>query len=96
MLSIAVIRKVMIYLLRDGMGFAEYLGPPPRRWLLGFRRAEWWAGEPDHPPSTCCVRVVRLGCWDPGWLSVICGHGAGRGSWSDSGVIIRMSVAEAR
>ena len=48
----SVIRKVALYLLRDGVGFAEYLGPPTRPALLGFRPVAWWAAEPDHPPST--------------------------------------------
>ncbi len=52
MLSVAVSLKVCPYLLRDGLGFAEYLGPPPRPWLLRFRLVAWWAAEPDHPPST--------------------------------------------
>jgi hypothetical protein len=33
MLSLAGSRKVMPFLLRDGRGFAEYLGPPPRGFI---------------------------------------------------------------
>src|SRR5579872_788567 len=29
-----------------------HCGPPPRPWLLGFRRPLLQAAEPDHPPST--------------------------------------------
>jgi hypothetical protein len=65
-LSMSVIRKVTPYLLRNGVGFAEYLGPPPRPWSLGFRRVARWAAEPDHPPSTLLrsggpARQLRIG-----------------------------------
>ena len=79
MLSIAVIRKATLFLLRDERGLAEYLGPPPppRPGSLGFRGVGWWAAEPDHPPSTCSVRVVRLGSWYSIAFGCVVGRGGG-------------------
>jgi hypothetical protein len=54
--------KVLIKLLAVGEQFDEYLGPPLPPETLGFPRIEGATAEPDYPPSTCCVRVVRLGC----------------------------------
>lgn len=77
-LSMSVIHKVFSFLLRDDLGFAEYLGPPPPPWPLGFRQAAWWAAEPDHPPSTLfrsggLARLLVLG------LVLDTRAGAGRG-----------------
>ena len=66
------------FLLRDGAGFGMDLGPPPRPCSLGFRGVGWWAAEPDHPPSTCSVRVVRLGSrysTTCGWMEGARGRG---------------------
>jgi hypothetical protein len=55
--------KVLIKLLAISEQFDEYLGPPLPPETLGFPRIEGATAEPDYPPSTCCVRVVRFGCW---------------------------------
>ena len=54
--------KVLIKLFAVGEQFDEYLGPPLPPETLGFLRIEGVTAEPDYPPSTCCVRVVRFGC----------------------------------
>ena len=54
--------KVLTKPLAIGEQFDEYLGPPLPPETLGFPRIEGATAEPDYPPSTCCVRVVRLGC----------------------------------
>ena len=41
--------------------FTEQLGPPPPPETLGFPAADQACAGPDYPPSTCYVRVVRLG-----------------------------------
>ena len=41
--------------------FTERLSPPLPPETLGFRPVGGAAAEPDYPPSTCYVRVVRLG-----------------------------------
>ena len=58
------------------------VGPPLPPETLGFRTIERQAAEPDYPPSTCCVRVVRLGCsWSDLNSQMI--RGQGRASlWS--------------
>jgi len=53
--------EVLTKLLVDGEYFDEYLRPPQPPKTLGICATWWWAAEPDYPPSTCCVRVVRLG-----------------------------------
>ena len=68
--------KVLIKLLVVGEQFDEYLGPPLPPETLGFPRIEGATAEPDYPPSTCCVRVVRLGCcWSNLWSQMIRGQG---------------------
>lgn len=54
--------KVLFKLLAIDEQFDEYLGPPLPPETLGFPRIEGATAEPDYPPSTCCVRVVRFGC----------------------------------
>ena len=54
--------KVLIKLLAVGEQFDEYLGPPLPPETLAFPRIEGATAQPDYPPSTCCVRVVRLCC----------------------------------
>jgi hypothetical protein len=74
--------KVLIKLLALGERFDEYLGPPLPPETLAFPRIECPTAEPDYPPSTCCVRVVRLGCRRSDQKSQII-RGQGRASlWS--------------
>ena len=54
--------KVLIKLLPADEQFDEYLGPPLPPETLGIPTIEGATAEPDYPPSTCCVRVVRFGC----------------------------------
>jgi len=54
--------KVLIKVFAVGEQFDAYLGPPLPPETLGFSRIEGATAEPDYPPSTCCVRVVRFGC----------------------------------
>ena len=71
--------EVLTEFLVDGEYFGEYLCPPQPPETLGIGATWWWAAEPDYPPSTCCVRVVRLGCCSEiGWSSE---PGAGAGTW---------------
>ncbi len=56
--------KVFIQLFADGEELSAYLGPPLPPETLGFRAFGEAAADPDYPPSTCCVRVVRIGS---GW-----------------------------
>ena len=54
--------KVLIKLFAVDEQLDEYLGPPLPPETLGFPMLEGATAEPDYPPSTCCVRVVRFGC----------------------------------
>ncbi len=54
--------KVLIKLRAIGEQFDEHLGPPLPPETLGFPRLAGATAKPDYPPSTCCVRVVRLCC----------------------------------
>ena len=68
--------KVLIEVLAVGEQFDEYLGPPLPPETLGFPRIESATAQPDYPPSTCCVRVVRLCCcWSNLGGQVIRGQG---------------------
>jgi hypothetical protein len=84
--------KVLSEVLTVGEDFAEHQGPPLPPETLGFRRIEGATARPDYPPSTCCVRVVRLGCcWSNLYGQMIRGQGrANLGSdvqrWKFSGV----------
>ena len=72
----SLIVKALIKVLAVGDQFDEYLGPllPPE--TQGFPRIEGVTAEPDYPPSTCCVRVVRFGCcWSDLNGQVIRGQG---------------------
>jgi hypothetical protein len=55
--------KVLAELLAVGEQFDEHRGPalPPE--TLAFPRIQGATAQPDYPPSTCCVRVVRLCCY---------------------------------
>jgi hypothetical protein len=55
--------EVLTELLVVGEYFGEYLRPPQPPERLRICPTVWFAAEPDYPPSTCCVRVVRFGCW---------------------------------
>jgi len=79
MLSIAVNLKVRPYLLRDMADFGTQPGPPPRPWLLGFRRVGWWAAEPDHPPSTYSFGWSGSAADEHPGVESNVGTGAGRG-----------------
>jgi len=57
-----LLAKVLTKLLTLGEQFDEYLGPPLPPETQGFRAIQEAVAEPDYPPSTCCVRVVRFGC----------------------------------
>jgi hypothetical protein len=82
--------KVLVKVFAVGEQFDAYLGPPLPPETLGFRTTEEAAAEPDYPPSTCCVRVVRFGCcwWNLDGQMI---RGQGRASlgsdvqWSGSG-----------
>jgi hypothetical protein len=39
----------------------DYLEPAPPLETLGYWLIAYASAEPDYPPSTCYVRVVRLG-----------------------------------
>jgi hypothetical protein len=54
--------KVLIKVFAVGEQFVAYLGPLLAPETLGFSRIKGATVEPDYPPSTCCVRVVRFGC----------------------------------
>jgi hypothetical protein len=58
----SLLAKVFTGLFAVSEDLGEYHGPPLPPETLGFRRIEGATAEPDYPPSTCCVRVVRLGC----------------------------------
>jgi hypothetical protein len=74
--------KVLIKLLAGGEQFGEYLGPPQPPETQGFPRVKGATAEPDYPPSTCCVQVVRFGCSRSDQNSQII-RGQGRASlWS--------------
>ncbi|MGZ4316092.1 MAG: hypothetical protein ACXVRS_09690, partial [Gaiellaceae bacterium] len=57
-----LLAEVLAELLVVSEHFDEYLRPPQPPGTLGTCRSLGWAAEPDYPPSTCGVRVVRLGC----------------------------------
>ena len=74
--------KVLIKVFAVGEQFDAYPGPPLPPETLGFSRIEGATAEPDYPPSTCCVQVVRLGCSRSDQNSQII-RGQGRASlWS--------------
>src|SRR5450755_4128937 len=56
----SLLAKVFTGLFAVSEDLGEYHGPPLPPETLGFRRIEGATAEPDYPPSTCCVRVVRL------------------------------------
>jgi hypothetical protein len=58
----SMLAKVFTNPFDGGEDLGEQPGPPLPPETLGFRAIEHQAAEPDYPPSTCCVRVVRLGC----------------------------------
>ena len=59
----SILAKVFTKPFAVGEDLGAHPGPPLPPETLGFRTIEHQAAEPDYPPSTCCVRVVRLGCW---------------------------------
>lgn len=58
----SILANVFIKLFVVGEDLDAHPGAPLPPETLGFRTIEHQAAEPDYPPSTCCVRVVRLGC----------------------------------
>ena len=68
--------KVLAKPLAVGEQFDEHLDPPLPPETLAFPRVECATAQPDYPPSTCCVRVVRLCCcWSNVGGEVIRGRG---------------------
>lgn len=53
-------QRVLVELFAKVLAEGEHLGPPQPPETLTMRRMVRWAADPDYPPSTRCVRVVRV------------------------------------
>jgi hypothetical protein len=68
--------KVLAELLAASEQFDEHRGPPLPPETLAYQWIECATAQPDYPPSTCSVRVVRLCCcWSKMDRTLIRGQG---------------------